>query len=66
MTPEEMAAEKLRLKLQEEEEQLMLAKELVGRDIVDMPAKWTYFFGVNIIGVFLHLLIGKCFKSWNC
>ncbi|KAF6017352.1 EIF3J [Bugula neritina] len=30
MTPEEMAAEKLRLKLQEEEEQLMLAKELVG------------------------------------
>lgn len=46
MTPEEVNAEKERLRLQEEEEQLMLAKELMGEYVsvrLTLIGDWYHF-----------------------
>lgn len=49
MTPEEVNAEKERLRLQEEEEQLMLAKELMGEYVnvtLTLMGVWYHFVDV--------------------
>jgi len=46
MTPEEREAEKERLRIQEEEEQLMLAKELMGWYSLQLP---VYVLGSRIL-----------------